>query len=104
MGSVAGFDGDVEFGPFGRLVEEQPVVIDLENVGAELAEPRGDLPKHAGSVRDRETEGDDALLALKLPHHDRGQDARIDVAAAQHEPDVAATKPLRLGEHGGKPG
>src|SRR5262245_14567051 len=57
MGPVAGFDGDVEFGPFGRLVEKQPVVIDLEDVGAELAEPRGDLPKHAGPVRDRETEG-----------------------------------------------
>ena len=43
-------------------------------------------------------------LALELAHHDRGEDARIDVAAAQDQPDLAAAEALRLGQHRGKPG
>ena len=33
-----------------------------------------------------------------------GQDARIDIAAAQNQPDLAAAKSFRLDQHGGKPG
>ena len=43
-------------------------------------------------------------FALELAHHDRGQDARIDVAAAQDQPDLAAAESLRLGQHRRKPG
>ena len=37
MRAIAGLDRDVELGALGRHVEKQPPVIDLENVGAELA-------------------------------------------------------------------
>ena len=79
-------------------------MLDLENVGAELAEPGGDLPEHAGPVGDGQAERDDAVLALELAHHHRGQDPRIDVAAAQNEPDLAAAEALRPGQHRAQPG
>src|SRR5262249_25325228 len=40
---VAGFHRDVELGALGRHVEEQPAVLDLENVGAGVAEPGRDM-------------------------------------------------------------
>ena len=43
MRGVAGLDRDVEPRALGRHVEEQPPVIDLEDVGAEPAERRRDL-------------------------------------------------------------
>src|SRR5262245_11230526 len=61
---VAGLDRDVELGAFRRHVQEQPPVLDLENVGAELAEPGGDMPEHAGPVGDGQAKRDDAVLAL----------------------------------------
>ena len=46
--------------------------------------PRRDHAEHAGPVRNGQAERDDAALALQLAHHDRGENARIDVAAAQN--------------------
>src|SRR5262245_57760798 len=40
--AVAGLDGDVEPRALGRHVEEQPLVVDLEDVGAEMCEPGWD--------------------------------------------------------------
>src|SRR5229473_1803284 len=57
MGLAAGFH---------RHVEKEPAMVDLENVGAELAEPSGDLPEHAGPVGDGQPEGDDAVLSFEL--------------------------------------
>src|SRR5262245_18640686 len=45
---VARLDGHIESRPLGRDVEEQAVVIDLQNVDTELAEPCRDMPEHAG--------------------------------------------------------
>ena len=58
-------------------------------------------PGRSGMVRRKETM---RSLALELAHHDRGENARVDVAAAQDQPDLAAAESLRLGQHGGKPG
>ena len=79
-------------------------MIDVKNIGAELAEPRRDLPKTPGPVRNGEAERDDALVTFEFAHHDGGEDARIDVAAAQDQADLAAAKPGRLGQHGGEAG
>src|SRR5215468_3215427 len=43
MGAVAGLDRDIELGALGRHVEEQPVVIDFEDVDAKLAQSRRDM-------------------------------------------------------------
>src|SRR5580704_7044835 len=87
MGAVAGLDRHVEARPLGRYVEEQPLVIDREDVRPQRTKARGDDAEHAGPVGNGEAERDDAVLALEPAHHDRGEDARIDVAAAQHEAD-----------------
>ena len=95
MRAVARLDGDVELGALGRHVEKQPAVVDFQDVDAKLPEPGRDLAEHAGPVRDRQAERDDAVLALELAHHDRRENARIDVAAAQDEPDLAADESAR---------
>src|SRR5271156_5981760 len=41
MAAVACLHGHVELGALGRHVEEQPVMIDTENIGAAFAEPAG---------------------------------------------------------------
>src|ERR1700747_1109228 len=96
MRSVARFHRDVELGALGRHVEEEPVVLHAENVGAELAEPGGDLPEHSRLVGDGQPEGDDAAFALELAHHHGGENARVDIAAAQDQPDLAAAEFFRL--------
>src|SRR5687767_9275389 len=89
----------VELGAPGGHIEEQTVVIDLQDIGPELAEPGRDLTEHPGSVRDGQPERDDAVLALELTHHDRRQDTRIDVASAQDEADVAPFETLGFRQH-----
>src|SRR5262249_40583445 len=96
MAAVVRLHRNVEARALGRDVEKQPLVIDLENVGAELAKPRRDVAEHAGAIRNGETERHDAIVALELAHHDGGEDARIDIAAAQDETDPAAAETFRL--------
>ena len=43
----------------------------------------------------------DAIFALELAHHDGRQNARIDIAAAQHQPNFLADEALRLIEKNG---
>src|SRR5262245_5940583 len=68
VGAVAGLDGDVEPRALGRHVEKQAAMIDLEDVGTKLAEPRRDLAEDARPVRNGQPVGDDAPLALELAH------------------------------------
>src|SRR3984885_4123065 len=42
VSAVARLHGDIELRALGGNVEEQPVMIDAENIGAEFAEPAGD--------------------------------------------------------------
>src|SRR6266545_1581573 len=104
MGAVSGLDRDIDLGALGRHIEEQPVVIDLEDVGAELTEPGRDLAQDARTIGYRQAERDHPLVPLELTHHDRGEDTRIDIAATENEPYVAAAEALGLRQHGGKPG
>ena len=104
MRGVARLDRDVELGALGRHVEEQAAVVDFQDVRAELAEPRGDHAEHARPVRNGQAERHDAALALELAHHDRGENARIDVAAAQDQPDLAAGEALRVCQQRREPG
>src|SRR5436309_388123 len=96
MGAVSGLDRDVDLGALGRHIEEQPVVIDLQNIGAERSEPGRDLAQHARTIGYRQPERDHPLISLELTHHDRGEDARIDIAATENETDIAAAEALGL--------
>src|SRR5258708_16086299 len=70
MRPVARFHRDVELGALGRHVEEEPAVPHAENVGAELAEPGGDLAEHPRLVRDVQptVHTPSFALALSPPH------------------------------------
>ena len=65
MRAVARLDRDVELGALGRHVEEQPAVVDLEDVGAELAEPCRDLAEHARPVGDGQPERHDPVARAR---------------------------------------
>src|SRR5215470_975993 len=60
---AAGLDCHVELCPLRRHIEKEPPMIDLENIGAKLAESGGDLPEHAGPVWNGQPERNDAILA-----------------------------------------
>ena len=79
-------------------------MIDAKNIGAELAEPRGDLSQNPRAIRNGEAKRNDPLGAFQFADHDRGEDARINVATAQDQADLAAAKPGPLGQHGGEAG
>src|SRR5215208_210916 len=96
---VAGFEHDLELSTFGRNVEEHPTMGDLENIGAVLAEQAGYSAKHSGTVVDGDAKIDDAHFALQLAGDDRGQDAGVDVAAAQHEADFSSAEVRGVGHY-----
>lgn len=48
MSAIARLHRHVEAGTLGRHVEKHPAMVDFEEVGAELSEPRGDLSKPPG--------------------------------------------------------
>src|SRR6185295_8327150 len=60
--------------------------------------------QNTGAIRDSQTERHDAVVALELAHHDRGDYARVDVASAKNEPDLFPLEAFGLREHGGKAG
>src|SRR5215208_6676522 len=99
---VAGFEHDLELSTFGRNVEEHPTMGDLENIGAMLAEEAGDSAKHSGPVVDSDPKIDNAHFALQLAGDDRGQDAGVDIAAAQHEADFSSAEVRGVSHHCGK--
>ena len=51
-----------------------------------------------------DAEGGDAVVPLEFAHHDGGEEPRVDIAAAQDEPDALALKSLGLRQHGREPG
>src|SRR5215212_927832 len=61
MRGVARLDRNIEFGALGRHVEEQPAVIDLQDIGTELTQPRCDDAEDARPVRNGEAERDDLI-------------------------------------------
>ena len=67
MRPVAGLEHDLELGPLGRYVEEHPPVRDFEDIGAELAEQRGDPAKHPRAVIDLDAQIDDPVFAFRWP-------------------------------------
>ena len=65
MRAIARFDGHVEPCAFRRHVEKQSLVIDFQNVGAELAEPACDPSQHARAIIDLDAQIDDPMLTTK---------------------------------------
>src|SRR3954452_19069191 len=102
MRDVTRLDGDVELGALGWHIEKKPAVIDFEDVGAELPKSRGDDPEHTRPVRNGEPERYDLIPALEFAHHDGSKNARVDIAAAQDQPDLAAFEALRICQQRGE--
>src|SRR6516165_11726152 len=82
---VARLHRHVQLGALGGHVQKKPAMIDSKNVGAKLAEPGGNVAKHAGTVRDGQAQGDDAVFPLQLADHDRSENAWVDVATTQDQ-------------------
>src|SRR6516165_1807124 len=83
VSGISGLHRNIELGTLGRHVEEQPVVIDRQDIGGKLTEPARDLTQNPRPIRNRKTKRHDPGLALEFPYHDRGQNAGIDIAATE---------------------
>jgi hypothetical protein len=70
MGGVARFNRHIKLGPLGRHVEEQPAMVDFQDVGAKRSDARRYGAEHTGAIRDCQAEGNDLVSALKLTNHD----------------------------------
>ena len=101
---VVGLQHDLELGRSGGHVEEHAVVDDLHDVGAGSADDRGDPTEDAGLVGDLDLEPSEAARAHEAAHDHRGEQAGVDVAAAEHHAHVAIGEQVRVLEQGGDPG
>src|SRR6185437_13377135 len=102
MLAVAGLDRDVEAGPLGDHAAEQPLVLHLDDVTARLADPAGNTRELARQVVDHDAQPHDPAIAYQAAQQHRGQEAGVDVTAAQHQPDLAALEDLRIDEQRGQ--
>src|SRR5712672_2781700 len=100
MAPVLGFDHDVEFGALDRSVVEQALVVYFDDVAGVLADDPGEAGEGAGHVGQFAAQPDQPAFAHQTTHQDRGEQTRVDIAAADDDPDPPAAKPLRRGEHG----
>src|SRR3954465_8197818 len=94
MHPVARFDHDFEQGALGRQVGERTLVRDLDDVGAGFGGERRDGGELARAVDDVEGDLGQPALARELARQHRSYQHRIDVAAGQHETDIATGKTL----------
>src|SRR5205814_10434944 len=76
----------------------------FEYIGPKLAESGGNAAKDPWTIVDLNAQINDAVFALEFAIDDRGQNARIDIAAAQYEPHRATAKMGGIGEHRGESG
>ena len=100
MGAISGFDRDVEFGALGDHTE-QPLVQDFYDVAASTAD-QARYPGKLGRIADHQAQPHDPAVADQSAQQDRGQQAGVDVAAAQDQPDLAAGEDFGMGEQGGE--
>src|SRR5882757_7272117 len=104
MGPVAGLDHHVDVGALDRDLEEQALVIGLDDVAAGGADDAGDPAQHPGHVFDLDPQPGDLAVADQAAHQDRGQDARVDVAAADDDADTPSGEAFGVGQHAGDAG
>ena len=76
----------------------------LDDVAAGRRDPGGDVGQHAGPVRDVEVQPQDAPVPQQVAQQHVGQDARVDVAAADRGAHRLAGEALREGQDGREAG
>src|SRR5205085_7234936 len=104
MPAVLGFDDDVELGALDRGVVKQALVVDLDDIAGMLADHPGEPGEGARDVGQFRAQPDQPALMYQTAHQDRGEEPRVDIAAANDNADSPAAKPLRRGQHGGETG
>src|SRR5260370_458531 len=82
---------------------EQPLVLPLGAIAARLADDAGDAGELPGRIADHQPQPHDSPVAHQPAQKHRGEQARVDVAAAQDQPDVAALEEIGIGEQRRQP-
>lgn len=105
MADFLQLDDDVERGALRIERKAQPLVADIDDVGAFGGEYRRQLGQCAGTVGDRHVEPHEVIRAHGITHDHAREHARIDIAAGQRHADLAARESLGMrkdrGERGG---
>ena len=79
-------------------------MVDLEDIDVVLVELAHHLVERTRPVLQRDPEPREAARAGKVAQQDIGEQARVDIPAAQHEADIAALELLGMGQHRSEPG
>ncbi len=90
MGAITGLDNDVEHGSLGRQVGKNPLVCNLDDVGSGLTQDVGHTSQMTGLVDEFDQQTRQAPLASEIARQHAGQQARVDIAAAQDRADLIA--------------
>ena len=96
MGGVDALDGEVDLGRAGPDRREQPLVGDLEQVGAGVADHLEDRGERAGTVVEGHPEPAELPGAHEAALDDRRQQPGVDVAAGEHDADPPAGEALAV--------
>ena len=88
-----GFHGDVDAGALRRHSEHRAVVHHFQNIAAlRRRSSRRSSARTPGRSANEEAHDDDAFLAGQFAHHDRGGEARVDIAPGEDEADAPAAE------------
>ena len=98
LAAAARLDGDIELGRLGNHAAEQPLVLHFDDIAAGLADQAGDPGELARQVADHQPQPHDPVVAHQPAQQHRGQQAGVDVAAAQHQPDPTALEAFAMAQ------
>jgi len=77
-------------------------VIDLDDVDVVRVEFAHDAEQRAGPVLQHDLQPREAARTREVAQQHIGQQASVDIAATQHQPDCLARELFRVGQHCGK--
>src|SRR5690606_20335827 len=97
---AVGFHRHIDVRALGRDIQHRPMVRYVDDVAAVVADRARNIAEHAGPVTDEGADGDHPLVTGEFPAHDRGGEARVDVAAREDETYAAATEAIRVRHDG----
>ncbi len=78
---VLGLDHHVEGDAFRRDVKKHPAVRDFQDIGAGLAETRGDAAEQPRLIIGHNAQRNDLILAFQPARQDRRQHSHVNIAA-----------------------
>src|SRR5690242_17655748 len=98
MGAIAGLALDIGNQTLGGQRGEYALMIDLDDVGTLLIEDPRDIVERAGLILQTDAQTREPARAGEIAQQHVGEQAGVDIAAAQHDAAGLALEPLGIGK------